>query len=366
MEEERLSLQSSAAGVSLEQVLVFETVVAFDCQANLLPGLVEAPALPRRGLTGGGDWGLFGGMAGLDLFISYSGKDRPWAVWLDFVLREAGYSTKLQEYDFVPGESFPAVIHEALVHSRFVVCLLSPAYLESWWCGEEWQTALAKKNLFPVRIAECKPDGLLTIHAYVDVAGASEAEAEKRILEGLAKREGKDVRPKDRPDFPRSRRRRRRSGRRWYRESDGERSAVARSSWASVQAHARSGLRLRAWRTRIHRPGQGVFPRTTRRRFGIRPWPRPRSESVPYHRARPACSSASTSAKTRSAGIHSVRPASTSRRRRWSSSSHAGLSCPYPLSARLSRISLAIAARSIGSSLSAASRISRGCVIPLF
>jgi len=53
-----------------------------------------------------------------------------------------------------------------------------------------------------VRIAECKPDGLLTIHAYVDVAGASEVEAEKRILEGLAKREGKDVRPKDRPDFP--------------------------------------------------------------------------------------------------------------------------------------------------------------------
>jgi hypothetical protein len=32
-------------------------------------------------------------MAELDLFISYTGKDRPWAVWLDFVLREAGYHT---------------------------------------------------------------------------------------------------------------------------------------------------------------------------------------------------------------------------------------------------------------------------------
>jgi hypothetical protein len=30
----------------------------------------------------------------------------------------------------------------------------------------------------------------------------STSEAEKRILEGLARREGKDVRPKDRPDFP--------------------------------------------------------------------------------------------------------------------------------------------------------------------
>jgi hypothetical protein len=45
-------------------------------------------------------------MAGLDLIISYSGKNRPWAVWLDFVLRKAGYSTRLQEYDFAPGESF--------------------------------------------------------------------------------------------------------------------------------------------------------------------------------------------------------------------------------------------------------------------
>lgn len=138
----------------------------------------------------------------LDVFISYAGRDKQWAVWLDFVLREAGYATRLQEYDFTPGESFPRAIHEALIASRFVVCLLSPAYLDSRWCGEEWQTALTKRKLFPVRIADCKPDGLLAIHAFVDAAGLAEGEAEKRILEGLAKLEGRSVRPKHRPAFP--------------------------------------------------------------------------------------------------------------------------------------------------------------------
>jgi tetratricopeptide (TPR) repeat protein len=138
----------------------------------------------------------------LDVFISYAGGDMQWAVWLDFVLRDAGYATSLQEYDFTPGDSFPRAIHEALIASRIVACLLSPAYLASRWCSEEWQTALTKRKLFPVRIADCNPDGLLTIQAYVDAVGLSEGEAEKRILDGLAKLEGRGVRPKHRPAFP--------------------------------------------------------------------------------------------------------------------------------------------------------------------
>jgi hypothetical protein len=30
----------------------------------------------------------------IDVFISYTGRDRAWAVWLDYVLREAGYTTR--------------------------------------------------------------------------------------------------------------------------------------------------------------------------------------------------------------------------------------------------------------------------------
>ena len=86
-----------------------------------------------------------------DVFISYTGRDWGGASWLDFVLREAGYTTKVQGYDFMVGRSFVLAMDEALKHSRLVACLLSPSYLESRWCGEEWQVALLKENLFPLR-----------------------------------------------------------------------------------------------------------------------------------------------------------------------------------------------------------------------
>jgi tetratricopeptide (TPR) repeat protein len=138
----------------------------------------------------------------VDIFISFCGRDSQWARWIDFVLREAGYKTTIQLYDFVPGQSFVNHIHEALKQSRFVLCLLSPAYLDSRWRGEEWQVALNQGTLVPIRVVDCKPDGLLTNSIYIDVVDVTEAEARRRIEEGLAKRLGQDLRPTHKPDFP--------------------------------------------------------------------------------------------------------------------------------------------------------------------
>ncbi len=138
----------------------------------------------------------------VDVFISYCGRDSQWARWIDFVLREVGYRTTIQLYDFVPGQSFVDHIHEALKQNRFVVCLLSPAYLESRWCAQEWQVALNQGNLVPIRVVDCKPDGLLTNKIYLDLVDVAETEAKARIVEGLATRLGKDGRPTQKPDFP--------------------------------------------------------------------------------------------------------------------------------------------------------------------
>ena len=144
------------------------------------------------------------GNAGLaDVFISYTGRDWGWASWLDFTLREAGYATKVQGYDFMVGKSFVNAMDEALKQSRLVACLLSPAYLDSRWCGEEWQAALVKDKLLPLRIAECALDGLLAPRAYLDLVGVPEAEARERIVAELKKRDGEDPRPKVKPAFPR-------------------------------------------------------------------------------------------------------------------------------------------------------------------
>jgi tetratricopeptide (TPR) repeat protein len=140
--------------------------------------------------------------AGLDVFISYSGRDILWARWIAFVLEEAGYRARIQDYDFVPGTSFVDHMHRGLRQSRLVVCLLSATYLESRWCGEEWQAALNREKLVPIRISECSPDGLLANRVYIDVVGLTETEARTRIVEGLARRLGNDSRPTQKPDFP--------------------------------------------------------------------------------------------------------------------------------------------------------------------
>ncbi len=93
---------------------------------------------------------------------------------------------------------------EALKQSRLVACLLSPAYLDSRWCGEEWQAALVKEKLIPLRIAECDLDGLLGTCAYVDLVGVPEVEAREQVLAEIKKRDGEDPRPKVKPAFPHS------------------------------------------------------------------------------------------------------------------------------------------------------------------
>ena len=138
----------------------------------------------------------------VDVFISYTGRDWGWASWLDFILRGAGYTTKVQGYDFMVGKSFVNTMNEALKQSRLVACLLSPAYLDSRWCGEEWQAALVKEKLLPLRIAECDLDGLLAPRTYLDLVGVPEAEARERIVAELKKRDGEDPRPKVKPAFP--------------------------------------------------------------------------------------------------------------------------------------------------------------------
>jgi hypothetical protein len=137
-----------------------------------------------------------------DVFISYTGSDEAWATWLDFLLREAGYKTTVQVYDFLPGKSFVDAMDQALKTCQLMLSLLSPAYLASRWCKEEWQSALATGKLFLLRIADCRLDGILAPHAYLDLVGVAEHEAKTRILAGLAKLRGQNPRPDAAPTFP--------------------------------------------------------------------------------------------------------------------------------------------------------------------
>jgi hypothetical protein len=80
----------------------------------------------------------------------------------------------------------------ALATCSHTLGVLSPNYLASVFARAEWtaayrQTLLGKpRGFIPVRVAECDVAPLLGPLAYIDLVGIEEAEARRRLLEGVA------------------------------------------------------------------------------------------------------------------------------------------------------------------------------------
>ena len=123
-----------------------------------------------------------------DFFISYAGVNRPWAEWIAVELERAGYSTVLQAWDFRPGTDFMHKMQEATTSAKRTIAVLSPAYFGSDFSEAEWRSAFVKDPtgelglLLPVRVQPCEPPGLLASRVYVDLVGADEVAARKRLL----------------------------------------------------------------------------------------------------------------------------------------------------------------------------------------
>src|ERR1700756_5704926 len=90
-----------------------------------------------------------------DFFISYNKADRAWAEWIAWELEEAGYSTLLQAWDFLPGANFVHKMHIATQAER-TIAILSPDYLAAQFTQSEWQAPFVrdptgeKGLLFPI------------------------------------------------------------------------------------------------------------------------------------------------------------------------------------------------------------------------
>jgi hypothetical protein len=140
-----------------------------------------------------------------DFFVSYTGVDKNWAVWIAWVLEEAGYSSVVQAWDFRPGSNFVLDMQRALQEAKRIIAVLTPAYVQSDYCGVEWAagvaadpTGLARK-VVPVRVAPCEPPGLLRAITYIDLVDLNEETARKVLLDGLNDRR---MKPQTPPQYP--------------------------------------------------------------------------------------------------------------------------------------------------------------------
>jgi WD40 repeat protein len=126
-----------------------------------------------------------------DFFVSYTQSDRPWAEWIAWHLRGAGYRVILQAWDFVPGSNWVDNMHKAVALAARTVPVLSPAYFDSAYGTAEWQAAWrtdalgAGRALVPVRVQECRPTGLLGGVVWIDLVGLDEGSARNALLDGV-------------------------------------------------------------------------------------------------------------------------------------------------------------------------------------
>lgn len=142
---------------------------------------------------------------GLDFFISYSRVDEQWAKWVAATLRNDGFQAKLQEWDFVPSQSFIEDIDRGLTESKIVIALLTQSYLNSRYGRMEWQAAIASSpgRLLPIRIEECALEGLLSPITYLDLVGVhDERQARNLLLRGVRDALAGHITPDEPPAFP--------------------------------------------------------------------------------------------------------------------------------------------------------------------
>ena len=139
-----------------------------------------------------------------DFFISYNRFDQHWAEWIAWTLEEAGYSVIIQAWDFRPGGNFILDMQRASANTQKTIAILSETYLKSAYTQPEWAAALAQepsaldRKLIPVRVKPCQPDGILKPIVYVDLVGASQADAKQKLLNMVRDR----AKPTQAPTFP--------------------------------------------------------------------------------------------------------------------------------------------------------------------
>ena len=128
----------------------------------------------------------------IDFFVSYTTRDQAWAEWIAWVLEQAGYRTVIQAWDFRPGSNFVTQMNNAIISAQRTIAVLSNNYLNSGFAHAEWVAAFAKDPkgekglLIPIRIDDCRIEGLLKTIIYIDLVGLTEITAREILLRGLS------------------------------------------------------------------------------------------------------------------------------------------------------------------------------------
>ncbi|MFI7601595.1 FxSxx-COOH system tetratricopeptide repeat protein [Actinoplanes sp. NPDC049681] len=141
------------------------------------------------------------------VFVSYAERDRPWAEWVAWHLRQAGLTVDAGAAEWSAGDNAELRRTDAIERADRAVMLYSEAYFAR--DTAEWTVLTATGTpLVPLRIEEVQPPATLQPYVVFDLVGLDEDAARARLLEAV----GVTVRADGRPGYPPGRHRKRPTG----------------------------------------------------------------------------------------------------------------------------------------------------------
>ncbi len=111
---------------------------------------------------------------GMNVFISYSSKDRQFTRWIGVDLANTGHHIWFDEWKIQVGESIPQKIGEGIQNADALLVVLSQHSTKSKWVEREWQNKYWDEvnegdvKVLPVLYQDCKIPELLKIKKYAD------------------------------------------------------------------------------------------------------------------------------------------------------------------------------------------------------
>ena len=94
------------------------------------------------------------------VFVSHAGKDRAWAEWVAWHLRQSNYDVVI-DLEWTGGQSFPAEMERALQECTHLVALFSPDYFSGTYTRMELEAWVARPQgvagLIPLRVVQVEP-----------------------------------------------------------------------------------------------------------------------------------------------------------------------------------------------------------------
>lgn len=125
------------------------------------------------------------------IFISHSSRDNEFCIKLMAWLDDLGHRSVFLDIDgssgIAAGYNWEQKLYQELRSCRAVIVVCTENLMGSKWCfAEITQARSLGKHIFPIKIAECEIDSVLSDSQFVDFLKLDEEEAFERLKNGLA------------------------------------------------------------------------------------------------------------------------------------------------------------------------------------